>query len=872
MQNYGAQNFSFSFQQSAFSIYKFRSKHLIFIIIHLLFYFQKTNAESYTLDTTCNKKNFENHTLDAVAHNNSTLKTLPTAINTNRSECELTTGSGIATFFLVNLNAEVTGNTGGVSVSFHVSLADAVVGKNPLISPYNSVSKTIYARVTDNSTGEYNTAKVNLKVLSLPVATLSGGNIVCGGTPLQLTPHTFYGDDAAFFSQTWGFLNGSDYKIAAIDNAGVVTAKTGGTATVLYNIFDTQGCTNFASRIITVTPLLKTVTVVSAICSQDSAVVQLSGLTQNSTFNFGYYINNSSTFDTAKNVLSNRDGLAQFKVRLFGINNGSFPANTQYLTVNSVSDAFGCHVATYKQAGITVYKLPIPNFTGPTTVCSGNKITLNSSYILPTGTSFNAEYWSSSDTNVATVNNGIVTGISGGTTNISYQVIDSRLCDSTVTKTINVTNSLTFSVNISANVTTICAGTSVIFTATPINGGSNPIYRWQKNGVIVGTNSATYSDNSLGNNDVIVCNVISNAVCLTNANVTSNQITITVIAQTKPSIIGLKKSYCEYDSSVLLSAIPSGGTFTLDGAVAVTFNPKVLGTGNHTVMYIYTNAAGCSSSQTNIVSVGDFGAQIANAGTDGVSQNGIFVLKANTPALGDSAVWAVLNNVKVNIDNIHSPDAMLSGLPDTTKIVLRWTIFHGACVSYSDITVYPAGPTNFFAEKKTEKVLLKWITFYEKESNYFEVERSQDGYFFTTIGTVKSIGNSTVQTPYQFVDDAPPYGKIYYRLKTVDKQTGVSFSRIIEIDFSIEKKFVVYPNPFQDYVTFHATADTVQEVKIIITDIIGRILKDLKISLKVGANDKFIDTGDLPIGIYFLKIVNNTDTPVTNFELRITKI
>ena len=97
--------------------------------------------------------------------------------------------------------------------------------------------------------------------------------------------------------------------------------------------------------------------------------------------------------------------------------------------------------------------------------------------------------------------------------------------------------------------------------------------------MIVGTNSASYSDNRLGNNDVIVCNVVSNAVCLTNANVTSNQITLTVIAQLKPSIIGLKKSYCENDSSLLLSAIPSGGNFTVDGAFAVAFNPIIDGFG-----------------------------------------------------------------------------------------------------------------------------------------------------------------------------------------------------------------------------------------------------------------------------------------------------
>ena len=871
-QNHRAQNFPFNFQFSVFSIKKFRSRHLAFIIIHLLFCIEKVHAASNTLDAIGDEKNFEYCAFAHAERKNTAVKTLPIAINTTHSDCELTAGSGIAIFILSNLNPEITANAFGVIVSYHPTLTDAIAGKNKISSPYNSVSKMIYARVTDNSTGDYNTATVNLKVLSLPVATLSGGNIVCGGTPLQLTSHIVFAGGDALISQSWGFLNSSDYKIAAIDGNGVVTGKQGGTATVFYNVYDTQGCNVFASQIITVTPILKKVTFAGVICSRDSAIVQLPGLTQNYTFNFGYYINNSSTFDTVKNVISDAVGNAQFKVRLFSINNGSFPANTQYFTINSVSDAFGCHVETYKQAGIIVYPLPLPNFTGPTAVCSGNSISLTPSYILPIGTSLNAEFWSSSNTNVATVNNGIVTGISGGTADISYRVKDSRLCDSTMTKTIIVTTSLTPSINISVNKTTICTGTNVVFTATPTNGGSNPVYQWQKNGVNVGVNSASYVDSTLGDNDVIICNIVSNAGCLTTSNATSNQITMSVMNKPTLTITGLKKSYCEDDSGVLLSATPSGGTFTVDGAVATTFKPSVLGQGKHMVMYNYTGASGCSSSEKSIVSIDGIGTPLANAGSDGVSQNGIFVLKANTPAPGDSAVWTILNGISVDINDIHAPNAILSGLPDSTKIILRWTIFHGACISYSDITVFSAGKTHFFAEKKAEKVVLKWITFYEKDNDYFEIERSQDGFSFTTIGTVKSIGNNTAQTQYQFIDDAPPFGKIYYRLKTVDKQIRTSFSRAVEIDFSIEKKFVLFPNPFQDYVSFNATTDTLENVQIIITDIMGRILKNLKISLKAGVNDKIIDTGDLPTGIYFFKIQSNDNSPVTNFELRIAKI
>jgi len=87
--------------------------------------------------------------------------------------------------------------------------------------------------------------------------------------------------------------------------------------------------------------------------------------------------------------------------------------------------------------------------------------------------------------------------------------------------------------NLTANVSirgdaNVCLGTPVTFIATPVNGGTSPIYQWYNGTVAVGTNSSIYSYNPV-NGDVIKVVMTSNATpCLVGSPVTSNKITMTV--------------------------------------------------------------------------------------------------------------------------------------------------------------------------------------------------------------------------------------------------------------------------------------------------------------------------------------------------------
>ncbi|GIV34153.1 MAG: hypothetical protein KatS3mg031_1688 [Chitinophagales bacterium] len=61
-------------------------------------------------------------------------------------------------------------------------------------------------------------------------------------------------------------------------------------------------------------------------------------------------------------------------------------------------------------------------------------------------------------------------------------------------------------------------------------------------------------------------------------------------------IIGLDAEYCSWVGPVSLALIPAGGQLVGPGVAGNTFNPSQAGVGNHTLVYIYSDNAGCTNS------------------------------------------------------------------------------------------------------------------------------------------------------------------------------------------------------------------------------------------------------------------------------------
>jgi hypothetical protein len=137
----------------------------------------------------------------------------------------------------------------------------------------------------------------------------------------------------------------------------------------------------------------------------------------------------------------------------------------------------------------------------------------------------------------------------------------------------------------------------------------------------------------------------------------------------------------------------------------------------------------------------------------------------------------------------------LTTLTSTSGLLVSGSV--GNALLYFGFTgTLPITLLDFTGQAQGTASLLKWSTAQEDNSNYFSVERSQDGKNFTAIGQVSAADNSDQTVNYSFTDLTPFSGNNYYRLQMVNLDGTSAYSGIVVVNFnSASQVVVVYPNP-----------------------------------------------------------------------------
>ncbi|MGO4822540.1 MULTISPECIES: Ig-like domain-containing protein [unclassified Flavobacterium] len=356
----------------------------------------------------------------------------------NSSNCSVTSTFNVNALPTITGNISVCTNSTSQLIGSGTSASSSPwVSSNPTIASVNSTG-LVNALTAGTATISYTnsdgcTVNITFTVNNLP--TISGPSKGCLGTMTQLS-----GSGTANTSSPWA---SSTPAIATVNNAGQVSSIAVGTTTITYK--NSNGCTvdfffsvNESPTLIVTNPL--------SICSPATVDITAAAITSGSDggLNYNYWTNASATISMSTATAITTSG-------------------TYYI---KATNSNGCSIIK----PITVTINPQPTIGGNLKTCIGFTSQLNGS-----GTASLTLPWLSSNPAIATINaTGLVTGLTSGTTTITYT--NSNSCQKTETFTVSINPSIT-----TTQAQTICSNST--FSIVPLDDSGNTVpvgttYSW----------------------------------------------------------------------------------------------------------------------------------------------------------------------------------------------------------------------------------------------------------------------------------------------------------------------------------------------------------------------------------------------------------
>jgi hypothetical protein len=175
----------------------------------------------------------------------------------------------------------------------------------------------------------------------------------------------------------------------------------------------------------------------------------------------------------------------------------------------------------------------------------------------------------------------------------------------------------------------------------------------------------------------------------------------------------------------------------------------------------------------------------------------------------------------------------------------------------SNCAVLKTNILNFAVKTDRAVAQLKWTTSANKLASYFQVERSISNQAFAPVG--KLLNQTDLETAdYTFNDNVGDFasGVVYYRLRIVDINGNVSFSKIVAASFdnSEASKFVIAPNPVRKQAQFIFTSDHDTNLQIKIFNTSGELILTSSGTARKGRWMVTIpDVQQWPTGVYIVR-------------------
>jgi hypothetical protein len=213
--------------------------------------------------------------------------------------------------------------------------------------------------------------------------------------------------------------------------------------------------------------------------------------------------------------------------------------------------------------------------------------------------------------------------------------------------------------------------------------------------------------------------------------------------------------------------------------------------------------------------------------------------------------------VPVSIAGIPSSKSITTTV--TFRIVACQATATGGTLRLDNITIngdimLPADIVSFTARADNQQVRLDWATSWERNAERFVAEGSTDLLTFRRVGEVAAAGTTNQRQQYSLTDETPAPGPNYYRLRQIDRNGSVAYSKIISAIVRPDAPtLLVWPNPAdRQQITLQISATNAPELTV--TDMLGRVVTG-RLVVGSGSDAAFVPDRPLAAGRYWLRLV-----------------
>ncbi len=171
-------------------------------------------------------------------------------------------------------------------------------------------------------------------------------------------------------------------------------------------------------------------------------------------------------------------------------------------------------------------------------------------------------------------------------------------------------------------------------------------------------------------------------------------------------------------------------------------------------------------------------------------------------------------------------------------------------------SVVPVLFSQFNANCNESGTLLSWSTAQESNSDYFEIEKSENGSTWNALTRVTAAGYSSNTKNYQYTDVNG--GTAFYRIKQVDRDGAAYYTSIKPTNCDNKgNTYIIYPVPAKDVLYVSIKSDKALKTRLQVYDASGKMVRNMEVVVNKGNNNFNLNLKGLASGDYIIRSTDN---------------